>query len=173
MTNTYLSFNPLFMNKYFFQSFGRLTWVAALVGILLTTGCDNDDDADNNVVAFRNIALNGANEVPAVTSSGSGTFEGTYDRTTKILTYTLRWSLGDPNATTVGMHFHGPAEPTESKGIRLPITGFPTGSTNQTFSSATPALDAAQEEELLNGKWYVNIHSSTVPTGELRGQLVR
>ncbi|MBD0260423.1 MAG: CHRD domain-containing protein, partial [Cytophagales bacterium] len=52
-------------------------------------------------------------------------------------------------------------------------TGFPTGSTNQTFSSATPALDATQEQELLNGKWYVNIHSSTVPGGELRGQLLR
>jgi hypothetical protein len=161
------------MNKYFFQSFGRMAWVAALAGVLLTTGCDKDDDADNNVVAFRNIALSGANEVPAVTSAGSGTFEGTYDRTTKVLTYTLRWSLGDPAATTVGMHFHGPAERTESKGIRVPITGFPTGSTNQTYSSATPALDATQEEELLNGKWYVNIHSSTVPGGELRGQLVR
>jgi hypothetical protein len=71
------------------------------------------------------------------------------------------------------MHFHGPAELTESKGVRLGITGFPTGSTNQTFTSSTVPLDATQEEELLNGKWYINIHSSTVPGGELRGQLIR
>ncbi len=161
------------MKEYFFQSLHRLTWTVALVGLLVTTGCNNDDDADDNLVAFRNIALSGANEVPAVTTSGSGTFEGTYNRSTKVLNYTLRWSLGDPSATTVNMHFHGPAETTESTGIRLPITGFPTGSANQTFSSVTPALDATQEEELLNGKWYVNIHSSTYPTGELRGQLVR
>ena len=161
------------MNKLFFQSFHRLTWMAALAGLLLIAGCNNDDDADDNLVAFRNITLSGANEVPAVTTSGTGTFEGTFNRTTKVLNYTVRWTLGDPNATTNNMHFHGPAEPTESTGVRLPITGFPTGSVNQTYTAVTPALDAAQEEELLNGKWYINIHSTTYPTGELRGQLIR
>ncbi len=161
------------MNKLFFQSFHRLTWMAALAGLLLIAGCNNDDDADDNLVAFRNITVSGANEVPPVASTGTGTFEGTFNRTTKVLNYTVRWTLGDPNATTNNMHFHGPAEITESKGVRLPITGFPTGSVNQTYTAVTPALDAAQEEELLNGKWYINIHSTTYPGGELRGQLVR
>ena len=160
------------MNKLFFQSFHRLTWMAALAGLLLIAGCNNDD-ADDNLVAFRNITVSGANEVPPVASTGTGTFEGTFNRTTKVLNYTVRWTLGDPNATTNNMHFHGPAEITESKGVRLPITGFPTGSVNQTYTAVTPALDAAQEEELLNGKWYINIHSTTYPGGELRGQLVR
>ena len=161
------------MNKFFSQSFRRLTWLVALTGLLLTASCNNDDDADDNLVTFRNIALSGANEVPAVTTTGNGSFEGTYDRSTKVLTYTLRWSLGDAAASTVNMHFHGPADTTETTGIRVPITGFPTGSANRTYSSSTPALDATQEEELLNGKWYVNIHSSTYPGGELRGQLIR
>jgi len=161
------------MNKLFFQSFSRLTWMAALAGLLLIAGCNNDDDANNNLVAFRNIALSGANEVPPITSAGSGTFEGTYNRTTKVLNYTVRWSLGNPSDTTRAMHFHGPAETTESKGVRLPITGFPTGSANQTHTDTTVPLDATQEEELLNGKWYINIHSTTYPGGELRGQLVR
>jgi hypothetical protein len=154
------------------RSFRSISWIAGLAAILLTAGCE-DDDTDDNLVTFRNIALTGANEVPAVTTSGSGTFDGTYNRTTKVLNYTLKWTLGDPTATTVNMHFHGPAELTESKPVRIPITGFPTGSTNQSFSGSTAALDATQEEELLNGKWYVNIHSSTYPPGELRGQLVR
>lgn len=162
----------MYNSNFFSQSFRKITWVAGLAAILLTAGC-NDDDADDNLVTFRNIPLTGANEVPAITTSGSGTFDGTYNRTTKVLNYTLKWSLGDPAATTTNMHFHGPAEPTESKPPRIPITGFPTGSANQSFSGATPALDATQEEELLNGKWYVNIHSSTYPGGELRGQLVR
>ncbi len=158
-------------NRNLFSS-GKLGLFACLTALLLVTGCEKDE-TDNNLVAFNNIALSGANEVPAVSSSGSGTFNGTYNRTTKVLTYTVMWSLGTPSATTAGMHFHGPAELTESKGVRVPITGFPTGSTNQTFTSSTAPLDATQEEELLNGKWYINIHSTTVPGGELRGQLIR
>jgi hypothetical protein len=29
-----------------------------------------------------------------------------------------------------------------------------------------------QEAQLLAGKWYINVHSSFLPTGEIRGQLV-
>lgn len=157
----------------FLQFPAKLGLMACLTALVLLTGCKKDDDTDKNLVAFSNIALSGANEVPPVSPAGSGMFNGTYNRATKVLNYTVTWSLSDPMAQTRNMHFHGPAEVTEFASPRLPITGFPTGSANQTFTSSTVPLDATQEEELLNGKWYINIHSSTHPGGELRGQLIR
>jgi hypothetical protein len=129
-----------------------------------------DDDDDNNKVEFKNIALTGANEVPAVTTTSTGTFNGAYDKNTKMLTYTVAWTLA-PEETVTGMHFHGPADPTISAAVALAITGFSTGATGS-YSGTTAALTADQETQLLGGKWYINIHTSVTSGGEIRGNLI-
>ena len=51
----------------------------------------------------------GSNEVPANSSTATGTISGTYDDATNTISYTISFSgLG---SNTVAAHFHGPAFP--------------------------------------------------------------
>ncbi|TAH18580.1 MAG: CHRD domain-containing protein [Cytophagales bacterium] len=115
-----------------------------------------------------NATLSGANEVPAVTTTGTGTLTGTYDKETKLMTCIVNWKVDGTILT--GMHFHGPASTTESAGVVIGFSGFST-SPSGTFTTTTRALTAAEEADLLAGKWYINVHSDKARGGEIRGQL--
>ncbi|CAN5759536.1 CHRD domain-containing protein [soil metagenome] len=138
---------------------------ALLVSVLLiTSGCKKEDQNMTNMVMFNNITLTGAQEAPnPVTTNASGTFNGTYNRDTKILTYTITYSGINPT----GMHFHKGAQ-----GVAGPVV-IPITVSASPISAQTPALTAEQEADLLVGNWYVNVHSQPHPAGEIRGQLVR
>ena len=120
-------------------------------------------------VTKKGIALTGAQEVPAVSPSGSGTLDVSYDKTTKTLRYSATWT-GMTDSVTM-MHFHGPAEKGANAGVLYPIRDFTPGTSGT--ASGTVKLDEAKlkEADLLGGKWYYNIHSKTHPGGEIRGQV--
>ena len=69
-------------------------------------------------------------------------------------------------ASEIAAHFHGPAPIGINAGVQF---GLPPGSPK--IGSVGP-LSAAQQADLLAGLWYVNIHSSQFPGGEIRGQVV-
>ena len=143
-------------------------WVALLFGLLLPlSSCDDDDDKDMdpvlNVVEFDEIAITGDQEVPANESEATGTFSGTYNKDTNILSYTITYQ----GITPTNMHFHKGA-PGVSGGVEVPIGAAPFTSPIQ---GQTPALTEDQEADLLAGMWYVNIHSAELPGGEIRGQV--
>jgi hypothetical protein len=105
--------------------------------------------------------------VPAVTTNGTGTLSGTYDAGSNTLTYNVNWS--NLSAIASAGHFHGPASAGQ---IADPVITF-TLSNNGMSGSAngTVTLSEAQEDDLLDGKWYYNIHTPTYPTGEIRAQV--
>ena len=145
-------------------------WVALLFGLLLPlSSCDDDDDKDMdpilNVVEFDDIAITGDQEVPANESEATGTFSGTFNKDTNILSYTITHQ----GITPTNMHFHK-GEPGVSGGVEVPIGSAPFTSPIQ---GETPVLTDAQEADLLAGLWYVNIHSAELPGGEIRGQVVQ
>ena len=147
---------------------------AFLIFFLITTvsGCKKKNDPEIDPTRNVTVQLSGANEVPAVSGTGSGTAQISYSPVTKIITYTLVWQLGSATASTTNMHFHGAEDGSDIKSSPpvIGITGFPTSSSG-TLSGTTRVLTATEEAQLLAGKWYVNIHSSTNTGGEIRGNI--
>ena len=94
--------------------------------------------------------------------SGTGSATITLDTGTNLLSWNVTWSGLSAPATLA--HFHGPALPNQNAGVQVGI-GVPSpqlGSTNITGAQAT---------DLLNGLWYINVHTSNFPGGEIRGQV--
>jgi hypothetical protein len=113
--------------------------------------------------------LKGSSEVPPNTTSGTGSVTATYDPATKELTWSGTFSgLTGP---AMAAHFHGPAEVGKNAGVQFWISekGKPFDSP---FKGSTKLTDA-QASDLMNGQWYVNIHTKANAGGEIRGQLVK
>jgi hypothetical protein len=138
---------------------------ALLIGSTLLVSCDDDDEEDNMFTLSG--TANGANEVPAVTTSATGNVGGSYNRQTNMLTYNITWTGLSGNATAA--HFHGPAlaGATAPPVITLTLTS-PNASGN---ASGSATLTEAQEADLLAGKWYFNAHTADNPDGEIRAQV--
>jgi hypothetical protein len=109
-------------------------------------------------------SMTGAQEVPPVTTSGTGTVDTTFDKATNVLTWTVTYA-GLSGPVTAG-HFHGPAAPGANAGVVVPFTG---DLTSPIRGKAT--LTPAQAADLTSGKWYANLHTAKNPGGELRGQV--
>lgn len=110
--------------------------------------------------------LTGSQEVPANSSPATGlacfTIEndGIYD----YLNYEI--SFFGLVAAESAAHIHGPALP----GFTAPpIFPLPAGSPK--IGQLGPIF-APQLAQLNGGQWYVNIHSTTYPGGEIRGQIL-
>ena len=149
-------------------------FIAGTMLLLTFSACKKDDDPVVDNKKYVTVTLSGAQETPAIISSGTGSAKLTFDPTLKTLTYNMTWTLGSATATTVNMHIHGAEDGTDMKSSGvvpgLGITGFSTTNTG-TISGTTRVLTDAEVNQLLAGKWYLNIHSSTVPSGELRGNI--
>jgi hypothetical protein len=150
-----------------------LNFCAAILmmgSVLVGTGCSKDDD--NNTPAPKvdytlSGSASGSQEVPAVTTAGTGTVTGSYNSSTNLLNYTVTWTGLSGPATL--MHFHGPALAGTNAGVALGITGFTSADAGSYTGSAT--LNDTQEADLLAGKWYYNVHTATNGGGEIRAQV--
>jgi hypothetical protein len=111
--------------------------------------------------------LSGANEVPPVTSPGNGDAQVTVDTATREMRWEVR--VEGLSAPLSAAHFHGPSTTAQNGGIVVPIAKK--GDVSPFVGSAT--LDDEQLADLLDGRWYVNIHTPNHPPGEIRGQVVR
>jgi hypothetical protein len=114
------------------------------------------------------IALTGQKEVPPNATSATGIMIGTYDNATNTLSFSV--TFNGMTGTTTAAHFHGPAAPGVNAGVQIPLVGFPAPVTSGTYSNSY-VLTPLQESQLLSGLWYLNIHTTVWPGGEIRGQL--
>jgi hypothetical protein len=110
-------------------------------------------------------SLDGATEVPAVTTEGKGMAEVALDTATKKLTYTVTYSgLSGPAKAA---HIHGPAAAGANAGVVAPLTVGPSPMTGEV------TLTDAQIADLVAGKDYINIHTADHGSGEIRGWLMK
>ena len=110
--------------------------------------------------------LAGDAEVPAVASAGEGTVSATLDAKRTKLTWRVTYrGLSGP---VVGAHFHGPAAVGENTGVVIPLSGALTSPI-----SGVSTLTPAQADDLVAGKWYLNLHTAAHAGGEVRGQLTQ
>ena len=111
--------------------------------------------------------LKASAEVPPKDSAGTGTLTATLNTETNEFTYHIEFSgLTGPVAAA---HFHGPAAEGVNAKPQLPIKGTPI--TSPIDGKAT--LTAEQAKDLVDGKWYFNLHTAANPGGEIRGQILK
>ncbi|MDP4261513.1 MAG: CHRD domain-containing protein [Bacteroidota bacterium] len=137
--------------------------------------CEKDSERAKVLVYTKSdITMTGAQSVPASNSGALGSLNVTYNKTSKILSYTFNWTgLSAPPSK---IYIYGPAP-----------TGYGSTTIKQTvLSAANPALYPASgsftgsvyvddvliiEQELLNYLYYVSIITPLYPQGEIRGQI--
>ena len=116
----------------------------------------------------RTVAATEAQEVPAPPLPSGGTASGlvTVDTNTNTITYNITCS--SLNGTINNAHFHGPAAPGVAAGVKISITADVVGNTivgSKTFLEADQA-------SILAGLFYLNVHTTQNPAGQVRDQIV-
>ncbi len=145
------------------KTFSKLASAVALLAFM--AGCQ-DHDVDQ-VLVQNGLSLTSGQEVPPNTSSGMGTADIAYDKGTRKLTYTVDYKnlTGNP----VMGHVHGSAPRGENAGVLIPFSGLPASTSGRITGTADVPAD--KEMDLMNGLFYVNLHTAMHPGGEIRGQI--
>jgi hypothetical protein len=118
-----------------------------------------------NSTATLTSRLSGASEVPPNQSNAKGDLQATLDKGSRTLKWTLavRGLSGPPT----GASFHGPAAAGENGSVAVPLTV-----TGQPTDNGVATLTQSQVDDLMAGRWYINVSTAANPSGEIRGQLM-
>jgi hypothetical protein len=109
--------------------------------------------------------LKATSEVPPTDSKGSGSVTATFDTASKKLSW--KGTVSGLTGPATAAHFHA-GEAGKNGGVVVPIAGADKGS----FEGSATLTDA-QAAELMDGKWYVNVHTAANKGGEIRGQVTK
>ncbi|AHG93848.1 CHRD domain containing protein (plasmid) [Gemmatirosa kalamazoonensis] len=163
--------------------------VAALTGgaaLLAFAACSSDDSTTTTPAGPPTTfvtTLSAANERPVVNAPGTGTATVTFTSsvpggplTGGTYTVTVQGLTGAPTAS----HIHAPADVNTSTGVLLNFNPASVTTTSGTFSAGFSQADMRNQAVSIDslvklvraGLAYVNVHTSTNPGGEIRGQLV-
>ena len=118
-------------------------------------------------IAFT-ASVDGSQETPPVTTSGTGTGFFVLNASGSQLTYSITFN----NITLTGAHFHN--TPVGVAGGVVKSLTFVNGTTSGVWSNsdATQPLTDSLLVELLKGRLYVNGHTAANPGGDIRGQVI-
>lgn len=157
--------------------------LALFMSVSSLVSCEPDEELKKTTdYSKTGIVLTGAQETPAVASAALGTMDVFYSKASRTLSYTVNWSgLSD---SVLLMHIHGLAPTGFAAGVVQTIVGtsnsiFPQKTSGKYTYAKTGKLSgtllvdglAVKEENLLNGQYYMNIHTSVYTGGEIRGQI--
>lgn len=164
----------------------RLLLGLGALAIVAVVACEDTTEPTVTTVTFTATLTTGA-EVPAPTgniANSTGTFTGVLDTVTKVFTYDVTFSGLSSNVNNG--HIHGPSGVGVASGAllnfnTLPGATFSFGQTSGTAHgvvtlTAATAITATVNGDSLRkllfaGQTYANIHTTTNPSGEIRGQI--
>lgn len=173
----------------------RIAALLATAGVLATGGAAlagdrHDDDRHRHDARFA-AALSGAEEVPAISTTATGTFHAALDLRDGQLHWRLSYDALESNATQAHIHFaqrdvnggvsvllcsNLPDAPRDAQ--RCPLrSGTLTGTAeaDDVVGPADQGIAPGELDELAAamgaGLTYTNVHSETFPNGEIRGQI--
>lgn len=138
--------------------------MTAFVATALTvTSCSPIKDAPDKKDTLEFVGtLDGAQEVPSVQTSANGTTTATYNKATKELSYTVNYT----GITPIAGHIHlSPGGPGTNGGVIIPFSSLTSP------ISAKSTLKQDQENALMEGRLYVNLHTTKFTGGEIRAYL--
>lgn len=158
----------------------KLIAIPLFFGLFISfTSCEkNTEKKIQTDFSKQGIVMSSAQEVPANASTALGSMDVFYSRETRTLTYTVTWSgLTGPVSA---MHIHGMAPAgfnagvfqniiTTSSGIVTPGAAY--GASSKISASLFIDGVTIKEADLLNGFYYMNIHTAANPGGEIRSQI--
>jgi CHRD domain len=144
------------------QTFLRTALVAGVAAIALS-GCGMMRPSQK--MQIFEASLSPSQEVPATASSATGSAEVMFNENTSMLSWKVTYSGLTGPATAA--HIHGPAPMGQNAGVVIPFAGDMNAQPMQGEKAITPA----QYADMAAGLYYVNIHTSRFPGGEIRGQL--
>lgn len=136
--------------------------LAILGAAAILASCSSMHNMMGSGSSGQHVTLSGANEVPAVTTSasGSGTVAVNDDHTVSA-----KISVTGMNATAA--HIHQGAKGANGK-VVIPFTKT---ADNEFSAPAGAKLTDEQYQAYKAGDLYVNVHSANHPGGEIRAQL--
>jgi hypothetical protein len=151
----------------------KLTALLLSLPLFILFSCKSTEDLEKENIYYGNaLPMSSSQETPSFTSSATGSIDANYNRLTKTLTYKITFSgLSGTGATAA--HIHGLGEPGVAAGVLQTFSSFPLIVTAGTYSG-TLLIDGVKftEDNLLAGRYYMNIHTAAKPAGEIRGQLI-
>lgn len=173
----------------------RVALLAGIAAVLAAPGAGDLAQADNGRKRSLNADLDGYEEVPTLSTSGSGELRVRLGRNESSLEYKLEYEDLEGRITQAHIHLGRPAV---NGGIIVWLCGTSTnpgpegtptcpgpssGEVSGTITSADvvgPApqgIEPGEFEELVRalreGAAYANVHTDKYPTGEIRGQVHR
>lgn len=143
-------------------SMSKSKWGTALAAVGMMVVLSSCTSMRPMMMAGQKIELSGANEVPAVVTTASGTATVTIKDDRSVVALVTVTGL-----TATASHIHEGAA-----GSNGPVIVPFTKTGDNTFASADGAkLTEAQYAAYKAGNLYVNVHTAKNPGGEVRGQL--
>jgi CHRD domain-containing protein len=159
---------------------------AALVPVLLVGALAASASAGNRSFGIK-ATLTGYQEVPSISTTGTGTFTATVSTDLTTIDYSLTYSGLSSAATAAHIHF---GQKSVNGGVVAFLCGGggkpvcpPSGTVTGTIVAAdilavtAQGISAGELSEVLDaikkGSGYVNVHTTTFPTGEIRGQVTK
>ena len=160
----------------------------AVCSFILSSNTARADLIEFFVTGAQGDGLLPGNIDPPTSSTGSGGIGATgiiFDTDTNILSVDVEWGSENGYSDLTGavtlLHWHGPTAdaPPDNFGQVNPQILINLGNSLQFDSSSTGGslvdtffLSNDQEEYLLSGRTYINVHTAAYPMGEIRGYLL-